>query len=138
MIEQYVAPKFTLISKRIAELPFVGTIGAATWLTILTSPISYPFRIVQAKMTFTHEARNLVQYSWLISKNAGTSVTGYPSGDNIFAKETPTAYFIGNAIEKVINCNAEVPDKSTIIKLCTHNLNPYAYYINCTLMVQEM
>jgi len=138
MAQEYLAPKFSLVSKRMSELPFVSSIGASTWLTIITSPIAYPFRIIQAKMTFTDEARNLVQHSWFTSRNASVSTTTYPSGDNLFGKEMTIAYFIGKAIEKVVNCNIEITDVPSYIKMCTRNLNPYTYLINCTLTIVEM
>jgi hypothetical protein len=137
-MEPYIAPRLILPNKRLVELPFSATIPAGSWLTILTSIMPYKFRIMKAKMVFGEEANNLVQHSWFISHNTSVSITGYPSGDNIFAREMTLPYFIGKGIERVVNCNIEIDDLRTCVKLCTYNLNAYPYIINCMLTIQEM
>lgn len=134
----YIAPKFTLVDKRMVEIPFVSTIGAGVHLTLLSSRIPYTFRIIQAKMIFTDDAANLVRHQWLTSSNASISTTGVPSGDNILTIESPTAYFIGRNVIRVINANIKITEINKYLKLYTFNGNAYAYNINCSMIIQEL
>jgi len=134
----YKAPKFELFTKKVVEIQFTGSIGVGAYLTLVSSLITFPFRILQLKMIFGEEANNLVQHGWFLSGNSGVSVTGVPSGDNIASKESPNPFFIGKNILRVININIEVKEGRQYIKLYTYNANSYVYNINCSIVIQEL
>lgn len=138
MTFRYVAPKFNIDDKRQVELNFEGLVGAGAHLTLVTSKISYPFRVVLAKMIFTNEANNLVRVYWLIAGDGSTSTTSIAGGDNIFGRENPTQYFVGKAIIKRVNANVKVEERDRYIKCHIYNTLPYAYTVNNSLTIQEL
>lgn len=135
-------PRMTAISKRTIELSFVGTVTLAAptgphW-TMVSRAIPYPFRLKQVQMIFTDDALNLVRHYWLYSNAPRRSIASVPSGDNFFAREAPTPYFIGRGIIKRVRSNIEVPDTGRFILLHTHNLSPAAYAFNCSCIIEEL
>lgn len=139
------APKFSMVSKRQVEIPFIASIPAGAGvpfipanLTLIVGPFSYKFRVVNAKMVFTGEAMNLVRHYWLVSGNRSISATGIPSGDNIFSREAPASYFIGKGIVRNVSCNYVVDEAMQYIKLHTVNGLVNAYDINCSITVEEL
>lgn len=138
----YIAPKLTVKGKHAVELSFVGRVGIAAptgphW-TIVSSRLMYPFRLTQVTMVFTDDALNLVRHYWLHSGEHSTSIASVPSGTNLFARESPTGYFIGRGIIKRLRCNIEVPEEGEFIKLHTHNTGTTPYDINCSALIEEL
>ena len=138
MVEPFKAPRFEMVGKRVAELPFSGTIAAGGFLTIVSSMITYKFRILKVKMIFTEDANNWIVHEWLISGNRSTSTTGRPSGTNIFGRESPVSSFAGKAIVRNIACSIEVREERNYIKLYTRSTSPYAYFVNGTITIEEI
>ena len=134
---KYIAPRFDLLEKRYVELNFESNVLTGAHLTLVTGAISYPFRVVLAKMVFSNEANNLVRVYWLTSTDNSTSIVGVPTGDNIFGRENPTQYFVGKAIIKRLNVNVSIPERNLYIKCHIHNTLPYAYRVNNSLVIQE-
>lgn len=137
----YVAPKFELKAKRVAELSFRGTVAAGvptSYLAIVSGRITYPFRIIQAKMIFTDEANNWIEHRWYTSTNLNLPTTDFPSDDNIFGRESPSSGFIGKAIIRIVNTSVEYPEGDVFIKLGTRNTGPYAYAVNCSITIEEI
>lgn len=138
MSRVFKAPKLDLKSKRVAEIPFRGTLLAGAMVSLNTSLITYPFRVTRVKMIFTDEANNLVIHSWHVRRSAFISTTAGPLGDNLFSREAPTATFTGRAIIRVAECNIEYPEGMRVITLYTNNTSPYAYDFNCAVTIEEM
>jgi len=132
------APRYTPIEKRQVELNFYGTLANGAYLSVIAGPISYKYRILQCKMIFTDDANNLVFHGWYIDRNPSVSVTGPPSGDNVFGRENPTQLFIGDNLIRVANCNVAVEETMTYIKLYTHNTCGANYTFNCAMTIQEL
>ena len=138
MSKRYTAPKFDLLDKRTVELNFEGLVGANAHFTLPRAGISYPFRVLQAKMVFTNEANNLVRVYWLVSTDSSPSIVAVPTGDNVFGRENPVQYFVGKAIIKRVNANVKIPERNRYIKCHIHNTLPYAYRANNSLIIQEL
>lgn len=137
-MNNFIPPILDLKSKRMVELNFNSAIPTLTNLTLVSSPISYPFKILKVEMIFTEEANNLITHTWLTSGNRGVSVTGLPSGFNIFGRENPFTSFVGKSLIKNINCDVEVLEPLQHIKLHTYNGTTYVYMINCSITIQEI
>lgn len=134
----YKAPKMKLEPRRVAEIPFRGTIAAGAFDTLVSGRIGYPFRITQVKMIFTDDANNWIRHQWRVGRTRSQPATGPPSGTNIFGRESPTATFIGKAIIRVVPCNIEFPTGDRIIHFYTHNSGPYAYERNASCTIEAM
>lgn len=137
-IPRYVAPKLDLERKRTVEIPFNGTIPAGGQNALLSNMIAYPFRILQTKMTFDRNARNLIQYIWLLSPDTDASTTAVSSGTNIFGKDTTLGIFIGETIEKILNSSIEVLERNMYIKLHIINGLAVPYNVSCSMIIQEI
>lgn len=134
----FTVPKFVMERKRTVDLNFSGAVAAGAFLSIVGGSIGYPFRVVKASMVFTDDANNLIQHSWYVARDRGVSVTGPPSGSNIFGRENPTAFFVGKALVKTIVTNIEFEEVPVYVKLYTANTGTYVYTINCSLTIQEL
>ena len=134
----YVAPKMDMKGKRVLEIPFVGLVAAGAHLTLVSSPIPFPFRITELKMVYTDDAQSLVRHYWLLSPNRNVSTSSVASGSNLLARQAPTDYYIGKALAKRILCNVEVTDIPMHIKVHTLNGAPTPYYINCSCTIEEL
>lgn len=137
-ISTFKVPEFKLVSKRVSEIPFSGSIGTLTWLTLLSTKIPYPFRVVQAKMIFPDAANSLVRHYWHVSPTPVSSTTQELLIENIFGRESPNPFFIGKAVIKTVNCSVEYPAGNLYLILHTYNGLPIAYIINCSIVIQEM
>lgn len=132
------APIFKPVSKRVASIPFTGNVLAGVWSTLLSTRITYPFRILQIKMVFSSEANNLVQHWWHTSPSLITPVQGQLTADNVFGRESPTAFFVGKSIIRIVNCSLEYPEGNLFIVLQTFNGLAIPYRLNCEIVIEEM
>lgn len=138
MSKRFKAPKFELPPKRVVEIPFTGTVGTLTYLTLLSGMITYPFRITRAKMVFPYSAANLVEHRIYYSRTPSAPTTGWPTDVNIFGREAPVAGFIGEGIIKVVDCNVEVPETGFRLKMATYNGTGAIHYVNGTISIEAM
>jgi hypothetical protein len=136
-IQRFTAPKFNLLVKRLVEIPFTGTLAAGLHLTLVAGPIPYPFKIIQCKMIFTDIATSVIEHRWFTSRNSGAPATGPPSDENIFGRESPSAYFIGQSLIRIVNCNLAFDERNLYIKLHTYNPSVAVYILNCSIILQE-
>jgi len=132
------APKFELAPRRVAEIPFRGTITAGLMRTLVSGKIMYPFRITKVKMIFTDDANNWIRHAWYTGRTRSQPTTGPPTGMNIFGRESPVADFIGKAIIMVVPCLIEFPEGGEIIHFYTNNTGPYAYERNASITIEAM
>lgn len=132
------APVLDLESVKVVEIPFSGLVGAGAQLTLVSNMITYPFRILQCKMVFDRNARNLVHHYWLYAGDREGSTTGVPSGDNIYQKETPLGYFLGESLVRTVNSAIDILEVRRFIKLHTVNGLAVGYYINASITIQEI
>jgi hypothetical protein len=138
MSAQYKAPKFELKAKRVAEIPFTGTVGTLVYTTLVSGIITYPFRITRVKMVFPYTARNLVEHRVYTSRTESAPTTDWPTDMNIFGREAPVAGFRGEGIIKVVDCNVEVTEPGSRIKMATYNGTGATHYINGTVTIEAM
>jgi len=134
----YIAPKFTLAAKRAAIIPFSATILAGTLETIVSTTIPFKFRITLIEMVFSHGTGNLVEHGWFIDRNVSVSDTGFPSGTNLFARDSATTLFTGDGIIRRIPMNYEVNEEGMHIKLYTNNPLAVDYVVNASIAIQEL
>lgn len=137
-VPKFEIPVFELLPKRQVELPYHGTVAAGATLIIASGRITYPFKIIRAKMTFSEEANNLIRHGWYVSTSDAVTTGGIPSGINIFGRESPTAFFAGKGTIKTINTNVEYPEGNLFILLYTVNGCAYAYYIDASITIQQI
>ncbi|TKJ36874.1 hypothetical protein CEE36_11345 [candidate division TA06 bacterium B3_TA06] len=138
MVREYKAPKMVFQPRRVAEIPFRGTIAAGLMRTLVSGKIMYPFRITKVKMIFTDDANNWIRHGWYTGRTRSQPETGPPTGMNIFGRESPVADFIGKAIIRVVPCNIEFPEGGEIIHFYTNNTGPYAYERNASCSIEAM
>lgn len=138
MTAQFKAPKYEPQPRRMVEIPFNGTVAAGAYLTLVTSKIMYKYRITMVKMFFTAVANNLVQHRWYVAGAPGVSVTDWPADTNIFARESPTATFIGSSLIRQVAANVEVREEGTYIKFSTFNGLGVAYTVNGSITIEEL
>lgn len=134
----FTAPPFEVPPRRRVEVPFSGTVAALGYLTLVSGMITYPFRIVKAKMFFTDDAFNLVEMRWFISRSSNAPTGDFPTDDNVFGRESPTAGFIGRGIVRVVDCDIEVPGGMVHLKLSAYNGNAAAYYLNGSITLEAL
>jgi hypothetical protein len=136
-------PDVITTPKRTVEIPFnavvplrVGALNGR--VTLVSSLIPYPFRVLRIKMVFDEVALNNLFYRWFISTNAQTSATSPPAGDDLTATESPTPYFIGNNLIITANINQDFPSDRHYLKMYCENANLYAVQANATVILQEL
>lgn len=137
---RFEAPKFEAARKRVLELVFSGRVTpvAPATLTIVSGLITYPFRITNVKMIFTDDANNLITHQWFVATNPSVADPAAPSGTDIFLGTPPVSNFAGKAIIRNVMCNIEVRQRSTYLKLYAVSTSPYAYFVNCTITIEEL
>ena len=130
-------PRIRISTKQLYTLPFSGTVALATQLTLLSSPIPFPFIVKSAEMVFSDEAMNQVRHYWLWADNDTVSTIAVPDGLNIFSRLAPTGYFIGHALIRRVEANLRINSIGARIKLHTNNLLNSAYDISASMTIQE-
>jgi hypothetical protein len=131
-------PDIVSIPKRVVEIPFNMTVPAGGRNTLVSSLISYTFRLLRIKMVFDENAQNLLRIRWFIATNAGTSTTGPPAGDDITATESPTPFFIGNNLIITANINQDYPVERHYLKMYAENGNAVPVVANATVILQQL
>jgi len=121
-----------------AEIPFSGTVAAGGYLTLVTSKIMYPYRVIRVKMFFPAAALNLVSHRWYVALNPTVSVTDWPADTNLFGRESPTATFIGSSLIRQVAANVEVREIGTYLKFSTLNGLGVAYVANGSITIEEI
>lgn len=138
MTAQFKAPKYEPQPVRMAEIPFSGTVAAGAYLTLVTSKIMYPYRVIRVKMFFPAVAANLISHRWYVSPNPTTSITDWPADTNLFGRESPTATFIGSSLIRQVAANVEVREVGTYLKFSTLNGLGVAYTVNGSITIEEI
>ena len=138
MTAQFKAPKYEPPAKRLAEIPFSGTVAAGAYLTLVTSKIMYPYRVIRVKMFFPAVAANLVSHRWYVALNPVVSVTDWPADTNLFGRESPTATFIGQSLIRQVAANVKVEEIGTYLKFSTFNGLGVAYVANGSITIEEV
>jgi len=137
-VPRFIIPEFALKPVRQVEIPFRIAVPTLGYRSVVSGLVSYPFKVVQAKMVFSEEANNLVEHGWFTDINDGVSTTGPPPGDNIFGREGAGAYFTGKGVVKTANTNVEFPTYGLYIKFYTFNGCAYAYTANGSIVIQQI
>jgi len=132
------APRFEFPMKHTGEVLFTAPLTALTHLTIVSSPITFDFRIPMVRMNFANDHNNSVEHYWLCSHNQGTSTTGPPPDENVFGLILPTPFIIGDNRELRLYPNFYYYGARNFVKLHVHNLNPYAVIINASAYIEEL
>ena len=138
MSTKFVAPKYEPQPVRMAEIPFNGTVLAGAYLTLVTSKIMYPYRVIGVKMFFPAAAANVIRHRWYVSPNPTVSVTDWPADTNLFGRESPTATFIGQSLIRQVAANVEVREIGTYIKFSTYNPSVPTYEANGAIKIEEI
>ena len=131
-------PDLLTRTQRVVEIPFNAVVPAGGRVTLISSLIVYPFRILRIKMVFDENSQNLLSLRWFIATNASSSATGPPAGDDITATESPTPYFIGNNLIITANINQDYPTDRHYIKMYAENANAVAVVANATVILQSL
>jgi hypothetical protein len=118
---EFKIPRYEPKPIRTAEIPFNGLVGAGAYLTLISGRLMYPYKIVRVKMFFTAAAANLIQHRWFVAGSPAVSTTYWPTDENIFGRESPTATFIGTSLIRQVTCDVRVEDVGTYIKFATYN-----------------
>ena len=134
----YTAPKYELKAKRIAEIPFIATIGATAQLTILSDLISFPFVVRSILIDFSTDHINNVLHYVLLSTNRTTSTTSVPADTSAFTGLSGISYAIGDNREKRYFPNIEWRQTRSYIKVHVVNNNAYAVSVNATVTIEEL
>ena len=132
------APKLELEPTLMAEIPFEGSVAAGGWLTLVSGYIPHRYRVIKAKMFFTHDARNLVMHRLFVSRSSIAPTTGWPTDTNLYGRLSPTATFIGQGIIRQVPANVEVLEEGTYLKLATFNGLGAAYMANGSITIEEI
>jgi hypothetical protein len=125
-----------MVFKAQVNIPFMGTVGASTQLTLVSGMITFPFKIVGAEITFRDDAANSLRIYVLVSANTNTSTTDVPPDTNAFSQYSPTPYFVGEGTIKRASCFLPAFKGGMYIKVHANNLNAYAQTINATVTIE--
>jgi hypothetical protein len=136
-IPVFVAPEFKPVTRRVAQIPFTATVGAATQLTLVSSRITFKYKVTAVEIVFRDDAANLLQIYVLVSGNVNVSTTGVPPDPNVFSQYSSTPYFVGEGVVKKAECNVQAPDGYDFVKVHANNLNAYAQTVNVTVRIEE-
>lgn len=131
------APSFITGGKRRIAIPFISAIPASVGLTLLSSRISFPFRIVEVEIIFRNDAANLVNVWILTSPNTSISITTPPPDTNVFSPFSPSAFFLGEGLIKKLAINYTPPEGENIIKVHTQNICTWPQTVNVTVTIEE-
>lgn len=137
-IPVFVAPEFKPVTRRVAQIPFTGTVGATTQLTLISSRITFKYKVVGVEIVFRDDAANALQIYVLVSGNQNTSTTSVPPDPNVFSTYSPTPYFVGEGVVKKAECTVLAPEGYYYVKVHAVNLNAYAQTINVTVRIEEV
>ena len=131
------APSFITGGKRRIVIPFTSAIPASVGLTLLSSRISFPYRIVEVEIIFRNDAVNNVNVWILTSPNTSTSITTPPPDTNVFSPFSPSAFFLGEGLVKHLNLNYQPPEGDEIIKVHAQNVCTWPQTVNVTVTIEE-
>jgi len=131
----FVVPRYEPRPIRTAEIPFYGPVGAGAYLTLVSGRLMYPYKIVRVKMFLPTVAANLVQHRWFVSGNSNTLTTDWPTDENIFGRESPTATFVGAGLIRQVTCDIRVDEIGTFLKFATYNGLGETYYANGAITI---
>ena len=131
-------PRFEAGKKRVSEIIYGGSVAAGATIVLCSGAIPHPMRVLLAKMIFTPDANNWIKMTWYISPTFQAENVTLPSGENVFAGGVGGGSFRGTAIERAAHSNKEFPDPVNYAALLVESTSPYAYNINCSLIVEEM
>jgi hypothetical protein len=134
----FTPPKLNLKPTTRAEIPFHGSVAAGGYLTLVSGYIIFPFRVVKAKMEFLHDARQLVEYRWYVSRDTNTPTTGWPTDTNLYGRLSPNAGFRGQGVMREVPQNIEVHEEGTYLKMSVYNGLGLAYYANGSITIEEI
>ena len=132
--------KINLIPKRTYTVALSGVVGAGpnVGLTLVSSAITFRFRVVGAEIVFRNDTANLLRIYPLLSRDTTTSNINPPADTNLLAPFGSTTYLIGEGLIKRVKMDYVADPDQTYIKI--HGLNgcAYAQTINATVEIEEV
>lgn len=132
-----IVPRYEPRRIRTVEIPFYGRVLATSYLTLISGRLMHPYKIVRVKMFFTAVAANLVQHRWYVSGSSTVPTADWPTDENIFGRESPTATFVGSSLIRQVSCDIKVEDVGTYLKLGTYNGLGEPYYANGAITIES-
>jgi len=133
-----IIPKFDPGKKRVSEINFSGTVAPRATITLCSSVIPYPCRVLLAKMIFSPDANNWIRMTWFICPSFQALTVAFPAGESVFAGGIAGGSFRGTAIERVAHTNKVFSDPTNYAALLVTSTSPYAYEVNASLIVEEV
>ena len=133
-----IIPRFEAGKKRVNEINFSGTVAPGATVTLCSSAIPYPCRVLLAKMIFTPDANNWIRMTWFMCTTFQAPTVTFPAGEGIFAGGIAGGSFRGTAIERVAHSNKRFDDPMNYAALLVVSTSPYAYEVNASLIVEEV
>ena len=131
-------PRFTLLPKKIAEIPFVGTVGGSGQLTMVSDTIHFSFVVRSIVIDFANDHNDLVLHYVLLSHNRTVSATMVPADTSAFSALSTTAFAIGDNRERKWFPNVEWKSPPSYVKVHINNLNVYAVNVKVSITVEEI
>ena len=133
-----IIPRFEAGKRRVSEINFSCTVAPGATVTLCSSSIPYPCRVLLAKMIFTPDANNWIRFTWFMATTFQAATVTFPAGESVFAGGTAGGSFRGTAIERVAHSNKEFKDPTNYAVLLVTSTSPYVYEVNCSIIVEEM
>jgi hypothetical protein len=132
-------PKISLTPKKTYTVALSGVVGAGPGVgaTIVSSPITFRYRIKGAEVVFRDDAANLLFMYLMISRDTTTSGTIPPADSNLLAPYSPNAYLLGEGLVKRVHLDYVAEPDQKYIKAHALNGCAYAQTINVTVEIEE-
>ena len=114
---------------------FYGECAARSVLTLVSNPITHPFRTKKMRVKFADGCVNEVQIEIMVSPDNEAPATGRPNGSSLLQDYGQVRYLVGNDEVVEIEHDVEVPEGNWFVKVFADNgdFNPHDILVQVTI-----
>lgn len=117
---------------------FYGNCAARSVLTLVSKPITHPYRTVGIRAKFAEGCENLMRLEFMIAADAEAPGTGKPSGSSLLADYGQVEYVAGNDEVVMMSHEVEVPEGNSYVKVYADNEDYYAHDVVVQIAIESM
>lgn len=117
---------------------FYGTCSSRSELTLVSEPITHPFRVKKIRAKFAGGCENKVRLEFVLAADNDAPVTGRPNGSSLLADYGQVSYLVGNDEVVVLEHEVDSREGNAYVKVYAFNGDWYDHDVLVQITIETL
>lgn len=126
-----------LVSGDTISIPFHGTVGAGSRVTLCSKIIGFAYKTKRFRVSFPLNTNRTLRVSFHVCSDDSVPTANEPVGDNLFSPYGQVTYVVGDDEEKDYDHELRVKTSGTYIKVHGYNIDSFEHTIDCCVFIER-